>query len=140
MMPPNTDRPSIDRLLSIERGLDRSFAACAALVVVFALWPVYLRVTGQEHASWAVPVVVALALVLLGAYVWFAVSATLTARALGQTWVGYLAWLLLAPLFSCLPIPFVSLLLAASPLSLKFLLSGQLRSEIHERTFSDADA
>jgi hypothetical protein len=32
----------------------------------------------------------------------------------------------------------VSVILAASPLSLKFLLSGQLRSRIHEKTFEDA--
>jgi hypothetical protein len=82
-------------------------------------------------------VLLALGLALLPAYVWFAVAATRVARALGKAWGGYLAWLLLAPLFSCLPIPVVSVLLTASPLSLKFLLSGQLRSEIHDRTFAE---
>jgi len=130
-------RPSVDQLLAIERQLDRSFVVCVVFVLVFALWPVYLRLTDQTSAAWAFPVGLALALLLLGSYVWFAVTATRAARALGKAWGGYLAWLLLAPLFSCLPIPIVSLLLAASPLSLKFLLSGQLRSEIHDRTFAE---
>jgi hypothetical protein len=130
--------PSVDRLLAIERQLDRSFVVCVVLVLAAALWPVYLRITGQSGATWANLVALALGLGLLAAYVWFAVAATLAARALRKAWAGYLAWLLLAPLFSCLPIPVVSLLLAASPLSLKFLLSGQLRSEIHQRTFAEA--
>jgi glycerol-3-phosphate acyltransferase PlsY len=132
--------PPLDRLLAIERQLDRSFVVSVVLVLLFALWPVYLRITGQEGIAWGGFVLLALGLALLASYVWFAVTATLAARSLGGAWIPYLAWLLLAPLFSCLPIPFVSLLLAASPLSLKFLLSGQLRSEIHRRTFAEADA
>jgi hypothetical protein len=127
----------IDRLLAIERQLDRSFVVCAALLVAVALWPVYLRLTGQQGRDWTALVWLPLALALVGCYVWFAVNATRAARALEKAWLGYLAWLLLAPLFSCLPIPVVSLLLAASPLSLKFLLSAQLRAEIHRRTFTD---
>ena len=130
-------RPTLDQLLAVERQLDRSFVVCVVAVLVYALWPVYTRLTGQEGTAWAPWVGLTLGLMVLPVYVWFAVTATRVARALGKAWGGYLAWLLLAPLFSCLPLPVVSLLLAASPLSLKFLLSGQLRSEIHDRTFAE---
>jgi hypothetical protein len=49
----------------------------------------------------------------------------------------YLLWVLAAPFLALIPIPIVSTPIAVSPLSLKFLCSGQLRNEIRERMLAD---
>ena len=80
---------------------------------------------------------IALAVAFLAAYAWFAYAATVAATRVGRSRVLVLGWLLAAPLLSLLPIPFLSTLLLASPLSLKFILAGELRATIQERTFAD---
>jgi hypothetical protein len=130
-----TPQPSIDELLAIEARLDRSFVVCIVALLAELAWPVYLRVTQQAEVGWGGVVYVALALLLVGAYIWFALSVGKAAKAVGNQGGLFLAWTLCAALLSFLPIPIVSTLIAASPLSLKFLLSGQLRSAIHDRTF-----
>jgi hypothetical protein len=133
--------PSIDQLLDIERQLDRSFVVSVVLLLALLGLPVYLRLTDQYGQRWAAVLAATLGVALLASYVWFAVSVSRTVKALGRNWRPYLAWLVLAPLFFplafCLPIPLLPWAIAASPLSLKFLLSGQLRSEIHDRTFAE---
>jgi hypothetical protein len=129
--------PAVQDLLDAEARLDRSFAVCLAAFLVSNAWPVYLRVTDQDRLGWAQTVGLVLAGVFLAAYVWFAYAAAAAAARLGQSRGLYLAWLIAAPLLGVLPIPIVSLIIQASPLSLKFLLSGQLRAEIHQRTLAD---
>jgi hypothetical protein len=46
----------------------------------------------------------------------------------------YAAWILVAPVLSFLPIAFVSPAISASPLSIKFLLGGQLQTAIREQS------
>jgi hypothetical protein len=128
----------IDRLLAIERQLDRSFVVCVVLLLVSLGLPVFLRLTDQSAGLGSGVLAAALGTALFGCYVWFAVSVARAAKGVGGRWIPYLAWLVLSPLFLCLPIPLLSHLIAASPLSLKFFLSGQLRSEIHRRTFAEA--
>ena len=49
----------------------------------------------------------------------------------------YVAWLAAAPvLWVLLPVPVLATVILASPLSLKIVLSRQLRAEIHDRTFA----
>jgi hypothetical protein len=56
---------------------------------------------------------------------------------LGETPWKYVVWILAAPFLSRIPIPIVSTLIGVSPLSIKFLLGGQLQSAIRQRPFED---
>jgi hypothetical protein len=129
--------PTIDELLAAEASLDRSFTACLIAFLVSTAWPIYIRLTGQGGTSWAWPIGLLLLLPLLGTYVWFAYAASTAAARLGQERSLYLAWLIAAPVLGRIPIPIVSQIITVSPLSLKFLLSSQLRHEIHRRTLAD---
>ena len=125
---------SLDSLLAAEKQLDRTFMACVCVYVLTVVWPVYLQATDQSALSWAVPVARALVLVLFAAYVWFAVAVGKAAEQLARPRGLYVAWILVAPILGMF-IPLVGVVIQASPLSLKFMLSGQLRSEIHDLTF-----
>jgi hypothetical protein len=128
----------VSDLLAAESRLDRSFAAALAAAVLGLAWPTYLRLTGQALAAWAGPVAGGLLVAFATTYAWFALSVAGAARALGRARGPYLAWLIAAPiLWLLLPIPILASIILASPLSLKFLLSGELRSEIHDRTFAE---
>jgi hypothetical protein len=100
-------------------------------------WPFFVPLTGPAYVRFAGAVEVALAVASLAAYAWFAYSATVAAARVGRSRVLVLGWLLAAPLLSLLPIPIVSTVLLASPLSLKFILAGELRATIRERTFAE---
>jgi hypothetical protein len=83
------------------------------------------------------PVPVALLAAFLIAYFWFAVTVASAVHGLGGRRGGYVAWLVAAPvLWVLLPVPILSTIILASPLSLKWMLSRQLRSEIHDLTFA----
>ncbi len=70
----------------------------------------------------------------IGLYVWFAIAAGAAARALGGTAWHYIVWILASPILSMIPIPLVSTVIAVSPLSIKFLLGGQLQTAIRDQT------
>ena len=91
--------------------------------------PAFVRVAGGLE--------VALAALFLGAYAWFAYAATAAAGRVGRSRALVLGWLVAAPLLALLPIPFLSTVLQASPLSLKFVLAGELRATIQERMFAE---
>ena len=91
--------------------------------------PAFVRVAGGLE--------VALAALFLGAYAWFAYAATAAAGRVGRSRALVLGWLVAAPLLALLPIPFLSTVLQASPLSLKFILAGELRATIQERMFAE---
>ena len=91
--------------------------------------PAFVRVAGGLE--------VALAVLFLGAYAWFAYAATAAAGRVGRSRALVLGWLVAAPLLALLPIPFLSTVLQASPLSLKFVLAGELRATIQERMFAE---
>jgi hypothetical protein len=101
------------------------------------VWPAYLRWTAQAGAGWSTPVWAVLVAAFLIAYVWFAAAIASAAHGLGRGRGPYVAWLVAAPvLWLLLPVPVLSTVLLASPLSLKLVLSRQLRSEIHDLTFT----
>jgi hypothetical protein len=95
-----------------------------------------VRLTGPAYARWAGRVEIALAIALVFAYGWFAFAATAAAGRVGRSRARVLGWLLAAPFLSLLPVPFLAAVLQASPLSLKFILAGELRATIRERTFA----
>ena len=95
-----------------------------------------MRVTAPAYVHVAGAVEIALATAFLAAYAWFAYAATAAAARVGRSRVLVLGWLLAAPLLALLPIPFLSTVLQASPLSLKFILAAELRTIIHDRTFA----
>jgi hypothetical protein len=105
----------------MEKGLDRSFAACIVALVAVVAAPLALQIVGS--------------VLLVGCYLWFAASVGRAAKAVDSNVLLFVLWVLLAPLLSLIPIPIVSPILLASPLSLKFFLSSQLRSKIHAGTF-----
>ena len=75
-----------------------------------------------------------LLVVQIGLYVWFAIAAGAAARALGGTAWHYVVWILASPVLALVPIPIVSTVIGVSPLSIKFLLGGQLQTAIREQT------
>ena len=131
------DRYSVQDLLAIERSLDRTFAVAVTAVLAELCWPLALRAMEQSNASWGETVQIVLTVAMFGAYVWFALAVRRAATAVGSPGGLFLIWVLAAPVFAVLKMGLVSAVIIASPLSLKFLLSGQLRSKIHDRTFED---
>ena len=145
----------LDKLLEAEARLDRVFAIVVTTVISLVAWSVYLQATGQSNRDWAGPVSLALSAIVLAAYVWYGVAVRGAARALDrpgwpfvlwvigapflaltmQFWMGLLAYLVGGSIFVGSLSQFISLAIVASPLAAKFYFSGQLRSEIHRRTF-----
>ena len=119
---------SVDDLLSADSHLTRSFMAAVAGALATMLWAVY----AGSALSW---VYVTLVLVQFSCYVWYALAAGEAAKALGENGGVYITWILVAPFAALIPIPVLSIAIAVSPLSIKFLLSGQLQSAIREQTF-----
>jgi hypothetical protein len=148
-------KPSVDSLLRSEASLDRAFAFLAGLVVVELGWLVCRLSLELFDAGWARTGTALLTAATLAAYVWFAVETGRSASGLGKPGWLYAGWVIGAPLVAIgvgladldrvarllelapLHLKFVGLLIGISPLSLKFVLSSQLRSEIHDRTFAD---
>ena len=119
---------SVDDLLTADSHLTRSFMAAAASALATMLWAIF----AGAALSW---VYVTLVLVQFGCYVWYALAAGEAAKALGEAGWIYLTWILIAPFAALIPIPVLSIAIAVSPLSIKFLLSGQLQSAIRDQTF-----
>lgn len=119
---------SVDSLLAADSHLTKSFVAAVAGALAVTAWALFAR-----PGLWWFPIL--LVLVQFGCYAWFAFAAGEASRALGETGWPYVAWILVAPFVALVPIPIVSTVIAASPLVIKFLLSGQLQSAIREQTF-----
>jgi hypothetical protein len=132
---------SVDDLLTVESRFDRTFGVAVAAILVYLFWPLAARTMGVKQYGWASTVYAASWVLLLAAYVWFALAASAAARPVGRSPLLIGAWILLAPIVGpiaglLLPIPFLGTLIAVSPLSLRFLLAGELRSEIQSRTLA----
>ena len=126
----------VDELIKRDTQLARSFTAAVAAFLASNLWMLFLAPRGPSGAPDVSLITVLLGLVQLGCYVWYAVSAGAAAGAISLNGWLYVVWILAAPFLALLPIPFVSILIAASPLSIKFLLAGQLQSAIHQETMT----
>lgn len=119
---------SVDDLLTADSHLTRSFIAAATAALAVMLWATFVGTT----LSW---MYVTLVLAQLGCYVWYALAAGEAAKALGESGRMYVTWILIAPFAALIPIPVLSTVIAVSPLSIKFLLGGQLQSAIRDQTF-----
>ena len=130
--------PTIDELLAAEAAMDNSFAACGLVLLLKVVWSGVLMLLRGAAYGWPLDVNGALSLALLTAYLWFAVGVARVAARLGKKALLYLAWMLGAPVVgSLIGVPLVSGAIAASPLSLKWLLGSELRATIAARTFRE---
>lgn len=127
-------KATADELIKADSRLSRSLVACVAFLLAQI---VSAFVSGAMSTGTAVVVFLVLFLGQLASYVWFAVAAGAAAKVLGEKPWGYVVWILAAPMLSLLPIPIVSTLILASPLSIKFLLGRQLNTAIREAAFAD---
>lgn len=128
---------SAEDLIKADSGLTRSFLACVVLWVSSFCWALFAAPTSQASAA-TVPWVPLIILVLqIAGYVWYAISAGAAAKVLGAVGWRYVVWILVAPFLALLPIPIVSMIIGVSPLSIKFLLGGQLQVAIRDATFAD---
>lgn len=122
----------IEDLIRAETRLTRSFAACVVIFLASTIWLSFIArrtPTGDTDPAW---VGTASLLLQFGCYVWFAFAAGAAAKLLGDPGWKYIVWILAAPFLARIPIPIVSTLIAVSPLSIKFLLGGQLQTAIRE--------
>jgi hypothetical protein len=121
---------ALEDLMAAETRLSRSFAGYVMAVVSSVLWAMFLSPTvaaGNTRAAGAALLLLAAQICL---FIWYAVSAGAAARVLGDAGWKYVVWILVAPFVALVPIPIVSSVIAVSPLSIKFLLGGQLQSAI----------
>jgi hypothetical protein len=107
--------------------------ACVVTVLASMGWALFVGPPAPGRIAWF-PVLIVVC--QLGAYIWYAVSAGAAAKAVGAVGWHYVVWILAAPLLAMLPIPIVSTIIGVSPLSIKFLLGGQLQTAMREETFA----
>jgi hypothetical protein len=130
-------KPSVDELMAVESRLNRSLVACVLAVLASFIWTFLAIKASATTGSGAGLVSLGLLLLQVGCYVWFAVAAGAAAKILGEAAWKYVVWILAAPFLALVPIPIVSTIIGISPLSIKFLLGGQLQAAIRARTFED---
>lgn len=126
----------LDALLRAESRLSKSFWAAAAGVIGTLLWAMFVAGPPSEAASGAASAGLVLVLLQFASYIWYAISAGGAAKVLGEAGWKYVAWILAAPFLAMLPIPIVSTIIGVSPLSIKFLLGGQLATAIRQEGFA----
>jgi hypothetical protein len=125
---------SVDELMAAESRLNRSMLAC---LVAFLAGLILLNVkTAAGGVTRGLGALVLLCF-QMGCYVWYALAAGAAAKMLGEDRWRYVAWILVAPFLALIPIPVVSTLIGLSPLAIKFLLGGQLKTAIRERPYAD---
>jgi hypothetical protein len=125
---------TIEDLIYAEARLNRAFVGYLFAVLSAVAWPMFVASQGGETSAAPMVASFVLGFVQVCLYTWFAVTAGAAARALGGTAWHYIVWILVAPLLALVPIPLVSNVIAVSPLSIKFLLGGQLQTAIREQT------
>ena len=124
---------SIDDLVRAESGLNRAFVGYLIAVLGSLAWSMYWPTVPEAQRLNVVLVSMILLVAWIGLLVWYAIAAGRAAKALGATAWHYVAWILASPVLALVPIPLVSTVIAVSPLSIKFLLGGQLQTAIREQ-------
>lgn len=125
--------PSIDDLVRAEAGLNRAFFGYAAAVLGSFAWSMYVPTQPQAQSLNLLLISLMILVVGIGMLVWYAFAAGGAAKVLGATAWHYVVWIIAAPVLALVPIPLVSTVIAVSPLSIKFLLGGQLQTAIREQ-------
>jgi len=120
-----------DALVQAESRLSRSFMVAVGTVAIWLIW--LLFIASPEQMNPTNPTMMTLWAIQYASYIWYAIAAGGAARVLGDTGWKYVAWILAAPFIAKIPIPFVSTVIAVSPLSIKFLLGSQLQEAIRQQ-------
>jgi hypothetical protein len=131
---------SVKELMRIDARLNRAFYAAVAAIIFYVAVSIFSisPVREPRSGSPALALIIVLFLILaVGAYVWYVVSIYLTATAIKKPTGLYLFWAIGGPILSLLPIPIISNVLTVTPLIIKFLLSGEIRTMIRLRTLRD---
>jgi len=132
---------SVEQLQAADSALGRSFIGAATTVLLTLAFGVLVAPSlgSSTESAKAVWGVVALALLAaeIGCYVWYAISAGAAAKLLGSSGWHFVTWILVAPFLALVPIPIISTIIGVSPLSIKFLLGGQLQTAIRQATFGE---
>jgi hypothetical protein len=128
---------SVDDLVAADSGLTRSFVGCVVVWLASFCWAFFAVPTTPGNPAQVPWVPLFILVAQIGVYVWYAVSAGRAARVLGAVGWRYVVWILVAQFVALIPIPIVSMIIGVSPLSIKFLLGGQLQSAIRDATFAD---
>jgi hypothetical protein len=139
--PEQISRLSVKELMAIESRLNRSFYAAVIAVIISIVLNAYLiapllREPRENVALIALAVSIG-TLLALGGYIWYVVSIYATAKAMRKPFGLYLFWAIGGPILSLIPIPIVSRILSVTPLTIKFLLSGEIRTMIRLQTLRD---
>jgi len=126
----------VEELIRVDTRLSRSFIGYIAALGASLIWMMFIA--KRTPAGAIEPSLTALLLVPLqiGLYLWYAISAGAAAKALGDAGWKYAVWILISPFLALIPIPIVSTIIAVSPLSIKFLLGGQLQTAIREESMA----
>ena len=124
---------TVEDLIARETQLTRSFAGFVVAWAAGWAWPMFMASKFEERDAATAAIWLLLLFVQLLLRGWYAYAAAMAAKALGGTGWHYAVWIFLAPVLSYLPIPLVSMAIAASPLSIKFLLGNQLQAAIRDQ-------
>jgi hypothetical protein len=127
----------VEQLLRVEAGLSRSFIGYVAGLAASVGWMLFLApsATPGGRLAFTLPFVLILVFEWV-CFIWYAVAAGAAAKALGDAGWKYVAWILVSPFVAMVPIPIVSTVIAVSPLSIKFLLGGQLQTAIRQESLA----
>ncbi|MEO5823056.1 MAG: hypothetical protein ABIT71_21340 [Vicinamibacteraceae bacterium] len=125
---------TIEDLIHAEARLGRAFIGYLFAVLSGVAWPMFVASQGADLSSAWIAASLGLLMVQAGLYIWFAIAAGSAAKALGDTAWHYILWILAAPFLALVPLPLISTVIAVSPLSIKFLLGGQLQTAIRDQT------
>jgi hypothetical protein len=125
---------TIEDLIHAEARLSRAFAGYLFAVITAAAWPMFVVTQPTEPSVVLIAVSLGLLAGQIGLSIWFAMAAGAAAKALDGTAWHYIVWILASPLVAMVSIPLVSTVVAVSPVSIKFLLGGQLQTAIREQT------
>lgn len=126
----------VEQLLRVEAGLTRSFIGYIGGQAVYLAWMLFFASPSPGGRIQPSLTLLLLVLFQLVCFVWYAVAAGAAAKALGDAGWKYVAWILLSPFVAMLPIPVVSTVIGISPLSIKFLLGGQLQTAIRQESLA----
>ena len=124
---------SIDDLVRAESRLNRAFVGYLIAVLGSMAWSMAAPGLFRAQSLNLVLISIMILMVSIGLQVWYAIAAGAAAKVLGGTAWHYVVWIIVAPLVALVPIPLVSTVIAVSPLSIKFLLGGQLQSAIRDQ-------
>ena len=124
----------IERLLRVDTALTRSFIAYLVGLAGTVVWYMFIATPAPDGKLTASATALVLTAFQYACYIWYAIAAGAAAKALGDRGWMYVVWILVAPLLAMLPIPIVSTIIGISPISIKFLLGGQLQSAIRQES------